>query len=577
MVYLILRAIHVPIVHDEVMTFFHYVQKGRWLPYSAHWDANNHVIHSGLAILLFTIFGKAPLVLRMVSLLAFPVFAWFNWKLCSLLKSKNLAVLTFIALLSARFSLEFFAMARGYGLALAFMSGALWFMVQYFSDSTAKNLKNALIFLGLMIGANMSFFNTATIALGLIVLELILNKKLGSWTLKHWGNFALYGILPWILGLIFAFAMKERGLLYYGTLDGFIPVTLNSLLRLQFGSTSVILQTVAIAIFFLTSITLLWYWFKDKIRTLDLPSLVAILLLTNWLIILLMAWFLKVNYPEDRAGIYFIPLLILAIAFTFERLSQAQAKWSLAGYSLLIFPLLTAFTANTKHIDLWHEQTLPDQFEAVINKNYKEGELMMSYPLSVVAWSYKNLDHKVPGQTMHFLTYPSLVPEWQVIYTPDYEKLKSTYDLLDKDDLIGMCLLKRKKPMKRTLAWESSEELHTNGEVRDEYFKIYEKFDTTFSPTVMIEIEYSLRSFSAPFNGQFGYSVDDSTGSNVILDYMPFNWMQSEWTGEKKRSYRFLEKIPPKSKRIAVYIWNMDHQPFELKDCKMRIYTLTEE
>src|SRR5688572_21344921 len=80
-VYLVLRVLLVPPVHDEAATFTHYIQQGQWMPYSAHWDANNHILNSFLSGLVFKVFGNGLLQLRIISLLSFILFAVYVYKI----------------------------------------------------------------------------------------------------------------------------------------------------------------------------------------------------------------------------------------------------------------------------------------------------------------------------------------------------------------------------------------------------------------------------------------------------------------------------------------------------------------
>ena len=54
--YLIMRAFLVPMVDDEIATFFFYVQTADFMPFTAHFDMNNHFINKirfiGLQIFL---------------------------------------------------------------------------------------------------------------------------------------------------------------------------------------------------------------------------------------------------------------------------------------------------------------------------------------------------------------------------------------------------------------------------------------------------------------------------------------------------------------------------------------------
>jgi hypothetical protein len=57
--YLWLRAFYVPLIYDEIATFYGYVHVGKFIPFYAHWDANNHIINSLLSSILFIKFQKS--------------------------------------------------------------------------------------------------------------------------------------------------------------------------------------------------------------------------------------------------------------------------------------------------------------------------------------------------------------------------------------------------------------------------------------------------------------------------------------------------------------------------------------
>ena len=97
LVYLILRATLIPMVHDETMTFFHYVHSQRFIPYFSDWDANNHILNSFLSCISDLIFGSTPLALRLPNVLSFIVFTYFIVLISDELKNKllrNVFVLT---------------------------------------------------------------------------------------------------------------------------------------------------------------------------------------------------------------------------------------------------------------------------------------------------------------------------------------------------------------------------------------------------------------------------------------------------------------------------------------------------
>src|SRR5262245_25321341 len=86
-VFVVLRAIHVPMIHDEAATFFIYTRTGQFLPWVAHWDAGNHVLMSALSVPAYHLFGPAPWALRWFAVASYGLYGWYAWRWGSLLRS----------------------------------------------------------------------------------------------------------------------------------------------------------------------------------------------------------------------------------------------------------------------------------------------------------------------------------------------------------------------------------------------------------------------------------------------------------------------------------------------------------
>ena len=81
LVIIILRAIYVPLFHDEVVTFNHYIKSGILSPFSEYRAANNHLTNSVLSRFFYLIFGDSPVSLRLANLLAFIPYCYYLFKL----------------------------------------------------------------------------------------------------------------------------------------------------------------------------------------------------------------------------------------------------------------------------------------------------------------------------------------------------------------------------------------------------------------------------------------------------------------------------------------------------------------
>ena len=67
-IYLIIRSIYVPLIHDEAATFFHYIQSSSFIPFHSLNDANNHFLNSLLTYISYTLFGDSEFALRLPNL-----------------------------------------------------------------------------------------------------------------------------------------------------------------------------------------------------------------------------------------------------------------------------------------------------------------------------------------------------------------------------------------------------------------------------------------------------------------------------------------------------------------------------
>jgi hypothetical protein len=76
-VYLVVRAILVPMAHDEIATFYYFVQSGKISPFLSNIDTNNHFLNSALTWVFYHLFGPSPLALRLSNLVFIPVFFYF--------------------------------------------------------------------------------------------------------------------------------------------------------------------------------------------------------------------------------------------------------------------------------------------------------------------------------------------------------------------------------------------------------------------------------------------------------------------------------------------------------------------
>lgn len=119
--YIIVRAFTVFFIHDEIVTKWCYVIDWNAFPNQGFVDANNHFLTSFLAGLFVRLFdSESMFIMRLGSVLAFPIYFWSIYRLKPLFRQKWNFYGLLIGLVCATFLIEFFSLARGYGLSLAF-------------------------------------------------------------------------------------------------------------------------------------------------------------------------------------------------------------------------------------------------------------------------------------------------------------------------------------------------------------------------------------------------------------------------------------------------------------------------
>lgn len=130
--------------------------------------ANNHWLNTFSFQFFHKLFGYNVLALRMGSVLMFPLFVFAIYDIFKVLKVSNFVqVLGFSLLITNPVLFDYFSLARGYAMSIAFLMVALTFLVRYIKLQSSRNLVGYLIFIFLSIlslFSNIIFFFVFSIA-----------------------------------------------------------------------------------------------------------------------------------------------------------------------------------------------------------------------------------------------------------------------------------------------------------------------------------------------------------------------------------------------------------------------------
>ena len=313
--YIIARALLVFYVHDELVSKYAYMIDWNPLPFMGYVDANNHFLNSLLGGFFVRLFqSDAIWVCRLPNLLIFPLFYWSIVGFKRFIQKPSSYVLFLIGLSCSVFILDFFSLARGYGLAWAFFMAALLMTSNYFERKRCKDLLFASLFWLLAVYSNFSILSIASI--GLLLLSFTAFKQ----KIKKQRLIVVLSFIPIALAFYYALHLQKVGKLYLGSNENFIETTVQSLTDLMFSIENAVINVILIAIISVVLIQLSIHLYKKK-EVLNAQNTFSIFLFLAVLAILFQNRLLDINFPENRAAAYLIFLFYGSIAFFFRSIT----------------------------------------------------------------------------------------------------------------------------------------------------------------------------------------------------------------------------------------------------------------
>ncbi len=172
-IWVIARANLQSVTLDEADSYLGYVATD-W-PSHFYPSSGNHVLNSILARILIGLFGLWHVTLRGPSILGALIYIAAMYGFCNLLsETKPFQLLLFICLVYNPFILDYLVAARGYSLALGFLSAALFLLTRQLIKPDAATLYRdmviASICAGLSFTANFSFAFVDAVVLGVFAI-----------------------------------------------------------------------------------------------------------------------------------------------------------------------------------------------------------------------------------------------------------------------------------------------------------------------------------------------------------------------------------------------------------------------
>ncbi len=301
------RAATYPFTHDEALTYAGFTWQPVW-----KLTTNLHPLMTWTMQVVSALFGNGPFVLRLPTLFAHALYLSVTILVLQRFESRAVHVAGFVLLAMNPFVLDFFFVARGYGLALAFELLAVLLLLRgrpYLAVASAALATLALIIL-------LNFFLPV---LAIAAWQKRDKRREVMLLLGIAGAFvlsvALHGIHLRILG---AFFWGGRSFLF----DSLPTLVASLLYGVPFPPMPIVWAIV---------IGFVWIVFKRRDVVLCLLAAAIALPLTQF-------WLLGTPLPIERAALFYVPLYVLALLAATPRAAIVVAAIVLAHFAATFDP-----------------------------------------------------------------------------------------------------------------------------------------------------------------------------------------------------------------------------------------------
>lgn len=478
--YVIWRAWKVPFCIDEAFSFSNFaLDSYRAIISYRVPDANNHVLNSMGMKLCGSFFGNSELSLRLFNALSFPVYAVFAWLLLQDIKDRYVRLAAFVLLIVNPFLLDFFSVARGYGMSEAMMMAAMYYLVQLLRQRLYYLQPATLFFISgtLAVLCNftlLSWFLLSVFLAAARMLYLIITQRY-QW--KMYTTAFLSGFLLVLPPLVYiAFILRKllkAGVLGYGGDTGFWTDTVGSLVNSwlygqpysTFMAWPVKAGIVLGLLFSLALIIVLFLRRRGLLRRYSLLWITFFLLSGLFFSIELQHALLGSPFVIQRTALFFMPLFTLLCIYLIVVLMQFRPQYKIFMFLAALAVIVHfCFAANLRYVYIWKfdadtKQAMLD-LEKIENANKKRDIVLQPYWKQVSTADF----YRFTKAYTWLKPVKSLGTASKVDFTEDFyfwpkDSLYLFYNhalqVLESYPLSGMLLLRNLQPLRHdTLAYQ---------------------------------------------------------------------------------------------------------------------------
>jgi len=407
------KSIFTSFTHDEAYSYNNIVG-GSFMDIVSYkfTTANNHMLNSVLMKWAEFIFGNSEWSLRMPNTIGHVLYLLFSFKLLKRLNVSYLIIPFFLLLNANPYLLDFFSLARGYGLSIGLLMASLYFFYSYIEQQEVKYYKYALVFMGLSV---FSSFVIIYVFIGLIIsYNIIQLLKQGSSilnlkTIVEINKPSLIGMSV-VLIVLFEPVRKltEAKQLYFGGETSFIHDSIGFLIGslLHYGNYSNSINTFILysflgLILLAGFVSLMNLIDKKKLVVLSFTLVLLILLFTVFLTTTINHYLLGSKFIIQRTALFLFPIVILCLVFVLTYFYQTKkGKLLSVGFSFCLAFLFSQHTqkcANSYSYFDWHYDINSKGIMEALNQEHisKAKATMGAHPFFAPTANYYKAKYKM--------------------------------------------------------------------------------------------------------------------------------------------------------------------------------------
>ncbi|HTL81850.1 MAG TPA: glycosyltransferase family 39 protein [Bacteroidia bacterium] len=594
----ILRAKNISLTWDESYTFFEFVRSPHWLPQDYNYmAANDHLLNTWLMKVSVFLFGEGEFALRLPNVIAGIIFLISLLSfLGKILREQWAVILSFLIIAFNPYLVDFFTIARGYGIALACMMIALNCSVDFIKQQQWNKLFRAQFFFILSTLAVITFIHVfigAMIFFFFFVIVRIPRQRL-------WRNMLSLFCIPFLFALLiipYLIRLKSAGAFFLGQEIKNPLLLFGSLADATVYSTGImhiipsLLGKLLLTVPLLAIVIVLLGKQKSDPGIFSFLSITAVF---SILLPVLLHYTIGTNLITGRAAIFCLPVLLLLLIMFLANAGKIERG------VLILLALLSvvnsSYRMNTRSYFDWSEQAdiksamkiLRDQKVKVEQPYYADiisTDLPYDMPINYyrMRFGMTEFSHAERGEFLRSCGYYYLPVEDTAFYA-----MADIIHYFPETKTALFRLMDPLPPHYSTVAeeWFDFEALKDFDELKTDTMFFGDKGtwcqypEHQFTMTLILPVPDSVRNkdLAATLSCRIRTETK-KTGALLVfnaktehgdswkamhiseLPEKPGEWSLTGWT----------RTIPKGTKEIKVYIWNRDKAPVYMDNVSIRL------